>query len=131
MTEPLSTTELDAIRARADAATPGPWSARNRSSDGIEDAFLGFEIDGPPDATRGQFARRADAEFMAHARTDIPALLEHIEAQTREIAALKELRKRVDEAEIALLSDNNAESIPTSVVRSNFAHIWHGQADHD
>jgi len=182
----LSKDQLEAIRARADAATPGPWSTRTNSLNGIEDEFLGLDIEGPPDAVRGQFARRADAEFIAAARADIPALLAHIAAlqdeldrwhaewhekrwflpwareleeqgrmaargedaefiayaraeipallatigaQAAEIARLRALRQRVDEAEIALLSDNNDETIPTRAVRNNFAYIWQGQDD--
>lgn len=91
MNEPLSKDQLDAIRARADAATSGPWSTRTNSFHSIEDAFWGFDIEGPPNAERGQFARRADAEFIAHAREDIPALLAIIDAQSAEIDELRNM----------------------------------------
>ena len=76
-----ATERLAAMRARCEVATPGPWVAVSRSSDEQDDDyFLGWEIDGPRDAYRGQFARRADAEFIAHARADVPALLAVVEA---------------------------------------------------
>ena len=67
--------DLDAIRARCDAATPGPWTydeagyvdvglPRSRS------IAIGIEIDA---------TAKSDGDFIAHARTDIPALLAHIE----------------------------------------------------
>ena len=49
--------DLDAIEARADAATDGPW-----------------------------VVKLLDAEFIAHARTDVPAL----------VAALREARAKVE-----------------------------------
>ena len=75
----MTNEELQAIKDRADAATPGPWIANPRATDGYVDDFLGAEIKGPPDAQRGQFARLEDAEFIAHAREDVPALVAHAE----------------------------------------------------
>lgn len=61
--------DLAAIRARADAATPGPWDP------GIVYGTVIRRQGGTPVAsTRGQ----ADAELIAHARTDIPGLLGRI-----------------------------------------------------
>jgi hypothetical protein len=75
--------DLRAIEARANAATPGPWQARHRhaemTAEDDESCGLGLEIDGPPEAwNRGQFARGSDAQFIAHARADIPALIAEI-----------------------------------------------------
>ena len=85
---------LNAIRARADAATPGPWEAV------ISEAFeyrwvvtpdeqepLETVCDvGAPASPRA----KEDAEFIANARADIPALLAHIDALEALIAALAE-----------------------------------------
>lgn len=84
--------DLDAIRARADAATEGPWIATTPHDDESEWAS---DFDDPmvitDDSTPGNFAAiaqdicqgetdgRADAEFIAHARTDVPALLAEVE----------------------------------------------------
>lgn len=71
--------ELAAIRQRADAATSGPICVRQRGT--LHD----YDIDAPAGSTpfqgytRGMFWRREDAEFYAHARADVPALLAEIE----------------------------------------------------
>ena len=60
--------DLAAIQARADAATPGPWT-------------LGIVYGTVMRSSGGNIARdstEANAEFIAHARTDVPALLARI-----------------------------------------------------
>ena len=89
-----ATKRLAAMRAILEAATPRPWAAVSRSLDEQDDDyFLGWEIDGPPDAYRGQFERKADAQFIAHARADMPALLAVVEAAV----AWREADKRYGE----------------------------------
>lgn len=58
---------LDEIEARANAATVGPWM-------GImyPDGFLGRVIGGNGFGVAEDFPDDADAEFIAHARTDVP-----------------------------------------------------------
>lgn len=94
---------LDEIRRRAEAATSGPWEAYNRGCDRTplddEAGGLGLEIDGPPEAYgRGQFHLAADAQFIAHARSDVPYLLAALDAMTRRAEAaerrLAEVQKR-------------------------------------
>ena len=91
------TPDLDAIRKRAEKATEGPWAVDPDFRDGGADqivemstgrcltiAFLtsdGNENNGP---------------FIAHARTDIPALIAHID---RLAAARDAANKRAEEAE--------------------------------
>lgn len=62
--------QIEAIKARADAATPGPWVADGqRVAPGHQNhTFTGVT-----------FSHREDAVFAASARTDIPDLLTHIE----------------------------------------------------
>ena len=75
--------QLAAIRARAEAATPGPW---HDDQDGmvystcqpgcavvINDIDLAVE----------------DAEFIAHAREDIPALVAEVERLQTELARMR------------------------------------------
>ncbi len=81
--------ELQAIKQRVDAATPGPWTAKARASDGYVDSFLGVEVEGPPDAQRGQFSRMEDADFIAHARDDVPALVAEVEQLRAEVDQLQ------------------------------------------
>lgn len=66
--------DLEAIRRRADAATPKPWKlSGDYVSDGIH-VFL------PPTT--------ADAEFIVHAREDIPKLLAEVDRLTGQLAAV-------------------------------------------
>jgi len=83
--------DMSAIQARADAATEGPWVMTTQG--GIESASYA----GPgevPDSVGGA-RNQADWEFIAHARQDIPDLLDTVEAQAVEIAALRAV---IDEA---------------------------------
>jgi len=66
--------ELQEIQARAEAATAGPWGSRI-------DVGKQFYVFTPSYGVRdfsclsGGFEHETDADFIAHARTDIPALL--------------------------------------------------------
>lgn len=80
--------ELQAIKARAEAATPGPWhlaicvdTIDGRERDDLANIEAGakdiaYEV--PSD----------DAAFIAHARTDVPALVAEVERLTK-ITALR------------------------------------------
>jgi hypothetical protein len=75
--------DLKAIRQRANAATPGPWVWRDDDMIGAVDpacpcAYASHE--GPIIQTdSGVYGPCiADREFIAHARTDIPALLTRV-----------------------------------------------------
>jgi hypothetical protein len=69
--------DVAAIRARAQAATPGPWF---RSGLGVRGGSRGHLLfagrDGGPEV-RSQ--AELDAEFVAHAREDVLALLDALE----------------------------------------------------
>lgn len=83
-TEPL---DIDAIEARANAATPGPWveTPYSRSGAGTDERYTAI-TGGREVVTTDQFPcsrKPADATFIAHARTDIPALV----ARVRELEA--------------------------------------------
>ncbi|PJT46185.1 hypothetical protein CWI85_34560 [Streptomyces albidoflavus] len=82
----LSPEYLAAITARAEAATAGPWC-----TDGAEiyqgdeyawDAFWVGETCRADEADGGT----VDAAFVAHARTDVPALLAEVERLRAELA---------------------------------------------
>lgn len=67
--------ELNAIEARANAATVGPW--RGAKDEGVEaDATAVFET-GCGCCTE-KFLSEPDALFIANARTDVPALVAEI-----------------------------------------------------
>jgi hypothetical protein len=85
--------DIDAIRARVEAATDGPWRFSNTTDTrGRKGEFRapsphnGFMLVGP-------WTNNADAEFIAHARTDLPAALDEI---TRLRAALDEATRHRD-----------------------------------
>lgn len=68
---------IDDITAREQAATPGPWEWRKTRTDET------IGIVGPKDvvlcAAKNEFHMgRADAEFIAHARTDISVLIAEV-----------------------------------------------------
>jgi hypothetical protein len=69
--------ELDAIEARANAATKGPWLAFPGSGMvGAAWRSHGWVADVPRFLSPGVNNHRvADAEFIAHARTDVPSLV--------------------------------------------------------
>lgn len=86
----IITTQLEAIRKRADAATAGPWFADEGPEHGccwdtsitVHDAHEG------PKGQRYRNAKVAesnetDAAFIAHARTDVPRLLEALAVAIR------------------------------------------------
>jgi hypothetical protein len=84
--------DMDAIEARAKLATPGPWDVERRDYDNLHDCqgdrsrvvlsrdtFGGWE-------TQTGLVPTADAEFIAHAREDVPALC----ARVRELEARRD-----------------------------------------
>lgn len=95
----LTEEQIEAIKARADAATPGPWGAIKGSipTDDMrcvvtaicgktEYVVATIENGAPGDYCDTEWA---NALFMSHARTDIPALLAHIAEQDAALAAEK------------------------------------------
>ena len=79
---------LAQIKARADAATEGPWAygGKNRITTPVIDVdeadwggegLSGYAIHAQQDTGAWRYA---DAAFMAHARTDVPALVAALRA---------------------------------------------------
>jgi hypothetical protein len=109
----LTDDELAAIRARAEAATPGRW---NRPYDALIDMQLearlvvgnvaGYEI--------AICENRADAEFIAHARADIPALLAHADALAAENARLRGERRVMHDVLLTLVSHIHMRAHPSN-----------------
>ena len=94
-----STPDLPAIRQRAEQATKGPWTSWQAGNCTMEDGLLSAiaEVKGLPRPWEPTwvgwktaknffktFLRSADADFIAHARQDIPDLLAYIETLTTE-----------------------------------------------
>ena len=83
MTTPLSDERIAEIRAREQAATPGPWWADHRSYR----AEHGPEYEVCTEGGRGVWTahchRWPDTDFIAAARRDVPALLDEVERLDR------------------------------------------------
>lgn len=77
MAEAKVTTPIREIRARADAASPGPWRVVYEMN--VEDADghapLGFQSNVEDTRSRN----RRNAEFIAGSRTDVPELCDEVE----------------------------------------------------
>lgn len=67
----------DAARARCDAAPEGPWSTESLDGDAILCGSDGWDL--ATDPAMGNWFPRSTAAFIAHARTDVPALLDEVE----------------------------------------------------
>lgn len=100
----MTNIDLDAIRARAEAATRGPWEW-DLGEDGkprrARAALLSFSdhifwcsaLGWPTDA---------DAEFISHARTDVPALIAEVERLRTAVAGIEEALIQAAFMQIAL-----------------------------
>lgn len=104
------TLDLAAIKARAEAATPGPWKVP------IANVFVVVAPNAPhhnpPEGLCPPYPWRVvvepslndpsaeDAEFIAHAREDVPALVAEVERLREEVAELRGVASeyRKDEA---------------------------------
>lgn len=90
---PMLTAEMEAaIRRRVEAATPGPWEVESWRDDeyGPTEQYVGMRM--APEGwwdIDSTMLTPGDAEFIAHARTDIPTLL----------ATFDQLRERLAQAE--------------------------------
>jgi hypothetical protein len=95
MTDRLTDQQLDDIEARTAAATAGPWC-----TDSWE-IYQGTEYVPGISEWIGETCRgatsldqdRADAAFVAHARTDVPALLAEVRQLRTRVAELEEERR--------------------------------------
>ncbi len=96
--------DLEAIKARAEAATPGPWEADGEpflpqnwrpklsvwANVGDEFSHLVAAV-----ATPDKYLGLTDADFIAHARTDVPALVAALEERDAEVERLREENERL------------------------------------
>ena len=103
----LTDEQIKEIEARAEAATPGPWEQDTPYVDVKKSEFVrnAICVVGVCDQNR------LDAAFIAHARQDIPSLLDTIEAQQQENQQLKHGKYGVEyyRQEIEQLQAQNKE----------------------
>ena len=93
----MSTLDLEPIKERLEAATPGPWSFHILPQPvGITAATIHSEhgpretcwtVDLPPEI--GGMGTEKDAEFITHSPEDIAALLDEVERLRGQIDAVK------------------------------------------
>jgi len=79
-TQELAPEELDEIRARCDRATPGPWRSyvEGRDHTGGSTFIMVGEGATRRDDLEINGASPDDNDFIAHARQDIPRLVEEV-----------------------------------------------------
>ena len=113
--------DLDAIKARAEAATPGPWNAdvaqrgdcvvwgpngRFVLNAQAEPHWVEFPEGWPTKRSVAFDADRRDVEFIAHAREDVPALVAEVERLRGDVAESDDLwqtqARILDEVAVAL-----------------------------
>ncbi|WP_418060789.1 hypothetical protein [Pimelobacter simplex] len=93
------------IRARAEAATPGPWFVEPCGDFGAKTALI-------PDVLRERYGANAlncgedfaTAEFIAHARADVELLLTLVDEQRAVIARVREVLVEAERRTAASLS---------------------------
>lgn len=80
--DPGARVDVEAIRKRADAATPGPWKSGYAGNSAHRMTTPRGEVSCPT---------RADADFIAGARADVPVLCDALEHERRVSALWKAL----------------------------------------
>lgn len=92
--DPMTREQLDAIRERVDGATSGPWGCYG---DGAHEVFdAGEYSDGDPgEVVAAVIEKLSDAQFIAQAREDIPALLAEVERLRTRAALADAMIERV------------------------------------
>lgn len=90
----MTNEELEQIRQRCEAATPGPWTCDPREGSRCvailedEDPECNTYINAREHT--GRSSTEEDGEFIARVREDVPVLLAEIERLRDEIAKLRE-----------------------------------------
>ena len=110
MSEPL---DLEVIKALEAGASPGPWEAKAYRVY-VGDRSMGDRIVAacwrPWGPVTGSGSIEADAEFIAHAREDVPALLEAVE-RLRDMVVDAQTEAEMQAAEVKRLQAVNGELV--------------------
>ena len=80
---------IEEIKARESKATPGPWNFITVCSD--EEVWIERDVYNPH---AKEHMTGEDADFIVHAREDVPALVEAFEANGDMLARLRDLHKK-------------------------------------
>lgn len=93
---PMSKLDTQAAKKRCEAAGPGPWKAERREPYRNEHigghTYLIRAPNGNMPVDKHGIWEEAEAEFIAHARTDLPAALEELEKTRGLLRRVKETR---------------------------------------
>ncbi|MBU8739775.1 hypothetical protein [Bacillus licheniformis] len=97
--------ELEEIRQRSEKATEGPWRIGKQSPNGLNNiGTIGGLL-------TAQTTDEDDADFIANARQDIPALLDHIAELASDIARMCPIADRPVIESLLAEKDHMAEEI--------------------
>ena len=101
--EPMTEERLHAIRSRVNAATSGPWGCYG---DGAHEVFDAGEYDDgdPGELVAPVVTKLNDAVFIAHARTDMPALLAEVDRLRARPAVTEDMVERAARAMSSIIS---------------------------
>jgi hypothetical protein len=89
---PMTDEEMTAIKVRCDAATPGPWRSyvEGRDHSSGSDFIMTGEGDSRGKDIELSGATTADQDFIAHARQDLPRLVNEVERLRRILEARRQ-----------------------------------------
>lgn len=92
--------DIEPIKKREQATTKGPWEFIPKKGDnmGAISPVCTFGYDTAYYPTAGEIYDDADGEFMAHARTDIPALIDALEEARSELERTRQAARELREA---------------------------------
>lgn len=118
MNDPLTNDAIEAIKARCEQATAGPWKSLIEAGEKISGSDF-IQTGGEDIYLTG--ATRADQDFIAHAQQDIPRLIAEIERLKLD-AKIERLKANIErlKANKSHLANDVMETC-ISVMRSNHA----------
>jgi hypothetical protein len=90
---PLVAALLESVEARLDGVTEGPWMDANCG----DDCCVWIESAGDPGGQLAGVDSIANAKFMAHARTAVPALVALARQQDAKLMAIRRLVEASEE----------------------------------
>jgi len=104
--DPMTAERLAEIKARVEAATPGEWTIEER-----------FFVIAPDLLTIASCRGDAEATFIAHARSDIPALVAEVERLRAQVEAAEadaaRLRAALEKIRLGIVTRDASERLPT------------------
>lgn len=122
----MNAEKLNAIKERAEKATPGPWN-----SSGDYDGYIYSQED-----TRTKicddFRTQADEEFVKHARQDIPELVAEVERLRKEISFIAHVdmvTNAYDIEHVAVSVQSWAKKVLDGINHDNTIAPWYGKED--